>query len=249
MDEDLLAQWKVQFKDVFCAAIGGREYYFRALKLEEIESIDLIIEAQGSVADLEDLYVRTAVLHPQDINWDKIKAGYITTLADEIKIASRVADVADILESLVKAREDLTTNIFDSMKAFILSAMPYYSEEELSKFTLDELIHKVTMAERILSIQQSVNGIQNSDGVQFVIYLQDPAEEEQKKPKGKPAITKEELLRRIKQDERGMTDPSKLMETNSAELENLDEDLLLKAAGMIKSEDPIARKLRQSLGG
>ncbi len=103
------------------------------------------------------------------------------------------------------------------------------------------------MAERILSIQQSVNGIQ-SEGVQFTIFSEEP-EAQQKKTPQKAKVTKEELLRRIKKDEFGMIDENKVRETDQSQLENFDEDLLLKAAGVIKPEDPIARKLREAMGG
>lgn len=246
MDEELLVHWKIRYKNVYSASLGGQDYYFRSLTLEEIENIDLMVNAEGSSADLEDLYVRTAVLYPLDINWAEIKAGYITTLAEEIKGYSGLGDITDIVISLNQSREFLNLDIFGSMKAFILSALPQYTEEDLSGFTIQDLIHKVVMAERILTIQQSINGVQ-SEGVQFQIFLEEP--EQEKKKQGKPAIDREELLRRIRKDDREMADVQKLMEVDHGQLENFDEDLLIKAAGVIKPEDPIARKLREALGG
>jgi hypothetical protein len=246
MDQEFLIDWKLRYRNVYCATLGEQECYFRALSLQEIEDIDLITSTQSS-ADAEDLYVKTAVLYPVDLDLDKIKPGYVTSLAEEIKGYSGISDISDIVMSLQQSREFLNFDIFNSMKAFVLSAMPQYTEEDLSQLTIQEMIHKVVMAERILSIQQSVNGIQ-SEGVQFTIFSDEP-EPQQKKAPQKAKVTKEELLRRIKKDEMGMIDENKVRETDQSQLQNFDEDLLLKAAGVLKPEDPIARKLREAMGG
>lgn len=248
MDQEFLIDWKLKYRNIYSATFDGQEYYFRALSLQEIEDIDLIVSGQSS-ADAEDLYVQTAVLYPNNIDFDKMKAGYVTSLANEIKGYSGIADVTDIATSLKQSREFLNFDIFNSMKAFILSAMPQYTEEDLSQFSIQEIIHKVVMAERILTIQQSVNGIQ-SEGVEFTIFLDEPQEvKEKKKAPQKAKVTTEELLRRIRKDEQGMVDGNKVRETDQSQLEKFDEDLLLKAAGVLKPEDPIADRLRRAMGG
>lgn len=242
--KDLLDSWKIKYREIYKVSIGGKEYHFRALTLKEIEDIDLIGAEEGS-GELEDFYVSTATLDPPGIDLDSIKPGYVSALANEIEAVSGLGEVNFIIHWLNTERQSAETDIIIMMKAFILAAIPNTSYEELDNMIVKDLIKRVIVAEKVLTIQQEVSGIQGA-GVQFSITLQGEEEKEAPQSKqGKKAVNREELLRRINQNNKEQSDKK----INLSEMETFDEDLLLKAAGVLKPEDPIARKLREATGG
>lgn len=254
MDEELVAFWRSKYKEVYSATLGDTEFWFRALTVAEI---DAITTANQSSVDIEDLYIHTAVLYPLNVDLDDFKAGHITQLVNQIMDVSGVSDISFILSTLLERRTTIQTDVVAMMKVFIIGAMPMYKEEDLDALTVKQLTERVVLAEQIHTLHQNVSGIP-SDGVEFQITLEGAQQEEapvpQKKKKA-PAPTPQEkvdretLLKRIRSDEKGMTDVNKIPVNTSSQFENFDEEVLLKAAGVLKPNDPIAAKLHQAFGG
>lgn len=237
IDSDFIQAWRDQYGDIYTATLGDVDYYFRALTLDEIEHVQNRFVDEPSSAELEDAYVELGVVYPK-INIDRIKAGYVSSLAEQIMYVSGISDVEFTITTLDAERIALTEDIIGMMKVFVLTAMPSLTDEYLNSLNLKQLIKKVIQSEKILSLQQEVNGIASDGGVQFKIIA---VQEEQAKPN--KAVNKEELLRRIRKDEREMSNRT----INTSVLEQLDEHLLEKAAGTIDPNDPIARKLMGAL--
>lgn len=63
------------------------------------------------------------------------------------------------------------------MKAFVLAAMPVYRSEDLDDLTFSQLSEKVALAEKIIEIKQSMNGVEPTN---MSLELIDPEEEEMK---------------------------------------------------------------------
>lgn len=247
-EQEHIVELRKIYPNVYITEVGGRSFVFRALTLAEITEID--INPDLTSVDKEDLYVEKAVLYPEHI--PNMKPGYITQLANHIENVSCIGGIDFILDSFQEDRTNMQVDIVNMFKIFIIAAMPGYTDDELDKFTIRQLIKKTVMAENILTLQQSVQGIQ-SDGVQLQIAEVEPEGEQPKKKGKRPStdLTTEDLLKQIRYEDKIGADSSTLItNTDYEHLKDLDPDLLDRAArGADEYEDPIARKLRQSMGG
>lgn len=237
MDE-LLSYWQKEYKYIYSIEIASQQYVYRALTLSEINEIDN--NPDISSADVEDIYVQTAVLYPQDFDINRLKAGHVTQLAEEIMKISGITDPVFITSSLDQDREEMT-NAINMMKVFIISAMPTYNDEYLDSLTVRELIFKTALAEQILTLNQQIQGIQ-TEGVKLQLQFSN----QQESTPQKEVIDKEVLLRRIRKQEKesGSFDPEAI-----TQLDQFDPELLIRASGIPRADDPIARKLREAMGG
>lgn len=243
MDANLHAQLFAEYGDIYSVEIAGKEYAYRALTLEELDKFNQLSESN---ADLEDIYVQNSIVYPLDFDMDKMKAGHISVLAEAVSQVSGIS--ADfILKTLNEYRQIAEEDIVVKIKAMILAAMPVYSDEYINTLTIKQLLEKLVLSEEILTIQQVVNGIQSENGIRLDIA---PVNEEPQTAKKPPKVDKETLLKRIMKDERAVINPFELPpEVDYGQLEELDSDLLVKAAGYIDRDDPIAKKLRRAMGG
>jgi hypothetical protein len=251
MDPELIAQWKKEYTDIYVIALEDVEFYYRALTLQEIEDIDILTDTDdSSSAEAEDWYVKVGVLYPTEMDLDDYLPGTISALATSILQISGLTDATFIVNSLEEERDKIQTDVIDMMKAFIITAMPTYTEEGLNALTVKEMIKKVIFAEQIFNLKQTINGIESS-GVTFTIKLKGEEEAKPESPRAKATrrmdVNREELLRRIRADERGMVDATKMVDPE--QLNKFDDELLVKASGVVDPEDPIARKLRMAMGG
>lgn len=224
--------------ETFCATFDGVDYTYRALTIEEIQFSHQIQDE----TELEDHFVNLATLEPE-INWDKIKAGIVTQLAELIMSVSGILDLESITGYLGQTRDRISTDVISIMKAYILAAMPAYTLEELDSLTIRQMIDRVVLSEQILTLQQAIMGIE-SDGVKIHIV---PVDQEEPKASGKSqkrrTETKEDLLRKIHKSEAKTVDQFAPGTERRHMLNDLDEDLLEKMVGQADSQDPIAAKL------
>lgn len=234
MDPDILQDWYEQYGDIHEFEVGGETYYFRELSINEINYIDS--QSEWTEVEVEDAYVAMCVVYPE-IDPSKIKAGYVSRLAEEIMLHSRssIQGVEHLISEMEQARELAISDVTMTMKAFVLCAMPAYKEEELNQLTVKELSNKVILSEKVLTFNQGVNGIPSENGVRL-IFAKVSEEQDQTTPE-----MSEELKRKLAKKVKAMES----VETDfvSPELKNLDTDILAKMAGVPMSNDPIARKL------
>lgn len=234
---------KTRFGNVFSAELGKKEYIFRPLTLQEYRYIISILDDSATDADLEDYVVKMAVVDPPNVDLDKMKAGHVSSLADQILKISGFTDVNFLVESLENTRKELEEASY-MMKAFILAAMPAYTEEDLDQLSIVLLIRKLALAEKILGVQQAASGLPPEAQILFAFgspegELIDPAAEQ----KTQAPINKEKLLSKVVATERETSGKSISREA----LAEFDEQTLLHMAGTPKGRDPIAEKLRQAL--
>jgi hypothetical protein len=234
--EQFIAHWKKEYRHIYTVELGEQQFVYRALTVEEINQIDDI--SGGSSVEMEDLYVQTAILYPQNFDINTVKAGYVTQLAEEVMRVSGLID-PDFINSALQEERETVSNLINMMKIFIISAMPTYNDEFLDTLTIRELISKTVLAEQILTLNQQIHGIA-TEGVKLELNS------EEKQPSQKEIVDKESLLRRIRKNEKefGSYDPDKLNN-----LEEFDPELLIRASGVPLPNDPIAKKLRQAMGG
>lgn len=247
MDKSVVAQLQNEYGEIYWIKVGDKEIAYRALTIQEKKQIDSFAD---SSADIEDMYVQEAVVYPRNFDIDSIKAGHVSALATAIANVSG-EDIDFVLNTLDKFRQEAEEDVLISIKAIIIAAMPALSEEYLDSLTIRELLLKLVLSEQILTVNQTVNGI-TKPGFQLYITRAEEIEEEQPKPqKAKIPVNvdKETLLRRIASEDRETVNTALTPQVDRQALEALDEELLVKAAGYVDSEDPIARKLRQAMGG
>jgi len=168
---DQIRAWKRTYGNVYSLHVRGIDYVFRALTFAELDEL----RASGSDAvDLEDEVVAIAVLDPPEGPPVNAVAGIVTVLAKEILETSGFGSIARRKELLETHRAAAATDLRTMMKAFVLSGMPIYREEELDAMTFEGLAKKVVLAEQVLKVQQASVGIENNLQVEII----DPADEE-----------------------------------------------------------------------
>lgn len=236
MNEEVLQDWEEQFGTIHNIEIGGVEYFYRELSVNEIEWINA--HEDWTDVDIEDAYVSAALIYPQS-DLSNIKAGYVSQLAaaimqDSSASTEGILHLFDFMQSLREASE---TDVVMTMKAFILSAMPSYREEDLMQLTMDQLAKKVILSEKILSFNQAVNGIPSEEGVKLIFSRVD--EESETSSYRMDEKTMKKLAAKARAEDREESD-------YVADLSQLDTAILAKMAGVPMANDPIARKL---LGG
>lgn len=164
MDEEILLELRKEWGEINTVAFKGQDIIFRALRFEEFDEISRLYDSEWDSAEAEDAVVTTAIIYPENFDLNKYPAGLITSLADEILIVSgfRPGDEQFTKGVLEKYRLEMQ-EFRNMMKAFIIAAMPSYTEEDLDKYTFSGLARKLALAEKIIEIQQSMYGIEGSD--------------------------------------------------------------------------------------
>jgi hypothetical protein len=175
IDDEVLAELKKKNGPLFAFNIKGTDLLFRQLTFEQFDDI-----AQGqesgylSSADAEDKVLEATLVYP-DINFiQRIPAGAVSSIAQEIIDQSGLASARIAKGILEEKRAISQTDVRVLMKAFVLATMPAYSPDDLNKMTFSQLAEKVALAERIIEIKQTMNGLQPS---QMKLDLIDPEEE------------------------------------------------------------------------
>jgi hypothetical protein len=173
---ELIINLKQKYKEIYEVSISGHPIVFRALTFKEFDEL-AIAENYTSSADSEDAIVRQALLYPSFEDIEKLSAGVISTLAEEIVEESCFFSVAKGKEKLDAARTK-AADIRTVMQTFVISAMPAYKLEELQDQTFSELAIKVALAEQILDMEFTVQqSVFSEQGVAPTLMLVDPEEE------------------------------------------------------------------------
>lgn len=182
-----IEQWKDAYGSIFSVGVGHEDYIFRSLTIREHDRITKVAEKSMSTA--EELVISSALLYPRldEDSIGNLPAGTVSALAEEILDYSGWTNPKYARGILEQERSKMDELQF-LVKAFIMSAMPAYKEEDIDDLTFHQVFHKVALAEKTISIQQESMGIENS----MKIDLIDPEEELQKQEqeKRKAAATK-----------------------------------------------------------
>lgn len=172
--QEQLESWKAQYGNVYNVTIRGIDYIFRELTYAEHDAA-IAVERASDSASAEDEVVLTALLYPT-ANFDRMPAGIVSSLADEILEFSGFGAprfARDILDEIREAGGTFR----DLMKAFILATMPMHREEELDQLTFRQMAKKLVLAEQIIKVNQTAFGAGDND---MRLDLIDPEEEEEK---------------------------------------------------------------------
>lgn len=152
LESSKIAELKAEHGQVFEIPVDAQNsVVFRALTFAEFDRL-AINEDYVSSVDSEDDIVRTALLHPEFDELEKLSAGIISGLCEEIIEQSSFFDISKATENLNTAREK-KNDVRTLMKAFVITAMPAYKPSELDDLTFAELSELVSLAEQILELQ------------------------------------------------------------------------------------------------
>ncbi len=177
MSSDFVFDLKKKYGNIYTVDVKGSSLVFRELTFTEY---DLILYLQGleeySYADIEDFIIEYAIVYPENFNLEKIPAGLVTNLAQNILELSGFFSVK-IAKGILEDKRLQMTEVRNLMKAFVISTMPAYLPEDLDEMTFSQLAEKVALSEKIIELKQSTYEIQNNN---LKLQLIDPEEEYEK---------------------------------------------------------------------
>ena len=176
VDPGILYKLKLEYGSIFQTYLKKDLIIFRELTFAEFDRIAEYELSGESSAEIEDLIIKSAVVHPKDIVLDHYPAGLVASLAEEILQESGFASAAKAKRTLEDKRAQ-AAEVRNLMKAFVLSTITTYSPEDLDNLTYSKLAEKVALSEKIIEIKQNILGIAPTN---VVLQLIDPEEEELK---------------------------------------------------------------------
>lgn len=178
MEPQFLYEIKKKYGSVFAVNLKGQEVLFRELTFNEFDRITEYKNSEGaSSTDAEDLIISSAVVYPENFNFQKLPPGLISSLAQQIIDFSGFYS-AKLAKQVLENKREQAGQVRSLMKAFVLATIHAYSPEDLDDMTFSQLAEKVAVSEKIIEIIQGMNGVQPTN---LTLQLIDPEEEEEKK--------------------------------------------------------------------
>lgn len=177
INSEVLLELKLKYGPLYNVNVKGTDLLFRELTFSEFDKIATSQEAgEFSSADSEDYILECTVVYPENFNINRIPAGAVSQIAQEVLDASGFAS-ARTAKRILEEKRVLAGEVRTLMKAFVLATIHTYSPEDLDNMTFSQLSEKVALAEKIIEVQQSVYGIEPT---QVKLDLIDPEEEAEK---------------------------------------------------------------------
>lgn len=174
---EVLSELKNKYGPLYAFDVKGIELLFRQLKFNEFDRISNIQDVDGfSSADAEDEILKITLVYPENFDIYRIPAGAVSSIAQEILDASGFAS-ARTAKAILQEKRVWASEVRSLMKAFVLATIHAYTPENLDDMTFSQLAEKVALAEKIIEIQQSINGMESTN---IKLDLIDPEEEMQK---------------------------------------------------------------------
>lgn len=177
LGQDLIFELKYKYGNLYAVVVKGVDLYFRELTFKEYERVLFLQDSEGlTYADIEDLILEQAIVYPENFDLDKVPPGIVSSLAEEVINISGFASARTAKQVLVNKRDE-ANEVKNLMKAFVLATISTYSPDDLEDMTFSQLAEKVALSEKIIEIQQGINGIESTN---INLELIDPEEELEK---------------------------------------------------------------------
>jgi len=174
MDPEQLYELKKRYGSIFSISVKNKDIFFRELTFEEYDKIVEYKNSQDhSSADVEDVILAAAVVHPSDFDVNSLSPGLISSLSQQVVDVSGFYS-AKIAKDILEGKRQKANEVRSLMKAFVLATIHAYSPSDLDKMTFSQLAENVALSEKIIEIQQSINGVELSN---INLQLIDPEEE------------------------------------------------------------------------
>lgn len=177
MDPEVLLELKIKYGPLYAISVKGIDLCFRELRYHEFDVMQKMQESDDySIADCEDYILKSTVVYPDNFNIDKIPAGAVSSISENVLEISGFGSARHAKKVLEDKRQK-ASDVRGLMKAFVLATISAYSPEQLDNMSFSELADRVALAEKIIEVQQSVYGIEPT---QVRLNLIDPEEEMEK---------------------------------------------------------------------
>lgn len=122
------------------------------------------------------MVISFSVVYPENYNFNKLPAGIVSSLSEEILDFSGFSS-ARVAKDILDKKRETSGSVRGLMKAFILATINSYTPEFLDSLTYSQLAERVALAEQIIRVQQAINGMESTD---VTLALVDPEEEKVK---------------------------------------------------------------------
>jgi len=177
LDTDVIFELKYKYGNLYSITVKGIDLYFRELTFKEYEKVLYLQESNNfSYADIEDIVIQQAIVYPEDFDLNKIPPGIVSSLAEEVIDISGFSS-AKMARYVLMSKREQANEVKNLMKAFVLATISSYSPDDLEDMTFSQLAEKVALSEKIIEIQQGINGIEATN---ITLELIDPEEEAKK---------------------------------------------------------------------
>lgn len=177
IDSDVLFHLKEKYGNVYSVIIRNFNLVFRELTFQEYNKILYLRELDDfSSADIEDFILNYSIVYPEDFDLNKIPAGSVSALAENVLEISGITSVKLAISILEQKRAEVN-EVKNLMKAFVLATISSYTPEQLEAMTFSDLAEKVALSEKIIEIQQAIHNIPSNN---ISLQLIDPEEEQEK---------------------------------------------------------------------
>jgi hypothetical protein len=174
IDSEVFLELKLKYGPLYSVSVKGIDLLFRELTFAEFDKIDKLQDSGDfSSADAEDYILECTIVYPENFNLNKIPAGAVSSLSQEILDASGFAS-ARTAKRILEQKRFKAGEVRTLMKAFVLATINTYSPEDLDNMTFSQLSERVALAEKIIEVQQSIYGIEPTN---VKLDLIDPEEE------------------------------------------------------------------------
>jgi hypothetical protein len=177
IDPELVFALKSKYGNIYSVEVKGQSLVFRELTFKEYNKILYLQGLDGfSSADMEDLILSYAIIHPENFDLMSISPGAVSSLSQEILDISGFFTVS-LAKSVLEEKRYEATEVKNLMKAFVLATISTYTPDDLENMTFSELAENVALSEKIIEIKQNMNGMEPTN---LTLQLIDPQEEVEK---------------------------------------------------------------------
>lgn len=217
LPHNLLTEIKLTHPEVFVFSQGSKDYVFRPLTLGEFAKLNA---GAMSSAEAEDFAVQSAVIWPESFDVGAMRAGTVTSLAQEILEVSAFTN-PKLARQILADKRDHADDVVNVMKALILAchAELGITNQDLEHYTFAQLAETTALAEKVVQIRKTIY----DPGLELELEIIDPEE-------------LAELDRKQQEEEMRKAQNPRNIDSGSK-------------AGTARADDPIAARLHQALNG
>lgn len=187
IERNVINRLKREYGKIYSTKYQDKEYVFRPLSVGELERVTF----KASPANEEQI-VGDILLHPVDINLDKMPAGFVPAILNE---ATRVSgfDSPREANAIMDSKRDAMNMVIPAIKAFVVAGQQAKKKEELDKLSFDELLDELAFSEKVLEI---ISNVTNPQVEAITFTMEDPVELAEQEAQRDPV--KERLLAAMK---------------------------------------------------
>lgn len=137
--QQMIEEWKQEYKQVFCIELNEYEFYFRLLTHEEYTTLGKISQ---SIEELDEFIAKCCVLDPEIEDWhSEIYAGFVTSVANAIKEESLLQEKPDgqnNVRTIIEEERNKLSRLLHQIPPTVAHVFPKYSPEDVRKLNLRE---------------------------------------------------------------------------------------------------------------